>query len=43
MFSTEAFLAAAVDSFLNEIFGFMTANIISYSINLQSVIKIIIY
>jgi hypothetical protein len=38
MFSTEAFLAAAVDGILNEIFGFMTAKIISHSVNLHSVI-----
>ena len=38
MFGTEAFLAAAVDSILNEILGFITAKIISHSINLRSVI-----
>jgi len=38
MLSTEAFLAAAVDSILKEVFGFMTAKIISHSVNLRSVI-----
>jgi hypothetical protein len=37
MFRTEAFLAAAVDSILNEIFGFMTAKIISHSTNIRSI------
>lgn len=37
MFSTEAFFAAAVDSILNEIFGFMTAKIISHCTNIRCV------
>lgn len=38
MFSTDGFVGAAVDSILKEIFGFMTAKIISHFTNIGSVI-----